>query len=211
MNLYKEFYRKYQNQQTKTIPSERFRSIDGILRSLKVEEDIAELGVAYGGTIKLINHYFKDTTIYAFDTFEGFAALPKEYTEKEADRWKDWGTKTIEWDKVLEELKQLENVILKKGIFPDTTIGLENNTYSFVHIDTDIYLSTMVGLEYFYPRMVKGGTIVIDDLFSPTKLIGSTFPQVRSAVKDYFEKQGIDYTKIVDFKNNIGHGVIIKE
>ena len=209
MGLYEQFYRKYKEQQYFTIPKYRFESINNILKGLKVEGDIAELGVAYGGTIKLINHYFKDRPIYAFDTFEGFAALPKEFTENEGKRWKDWGTKTIEWDNVLKELKQLDNVILKKGIFPFTAEDTQNNTFSFVHIDTDIYLSTIIGLDYLYDKVVKGGVIVIDDLFSP-RAMGSTFPQVRRAVIDFFNKRGLDYRQYVDFKNDIGHGIIRK-
>ena len=210
MNLYKEFYRKYKKQDIHTIPISRFNSLHEIIKSLNVEGDTAELGVAFGGTIKLINHYLKDRTIYAYDTFEGFAALPKEFTKEENKRWKDWGSKDQQlrqWKEEIKELNTLENVQIRKGVFPFTANKEKDKTFSFVHIDTDIYFSTMIGLEFFYPRMVKGGTIVIDDLFKPGD---SRFNQVQRAVQHYFKDKGLDYKELVDFKDNIGHGVIIK-
>ena len=47
--------------------------------------------------------------------------------------------------------------LIKKGLFPDTTIGLENNTYAFVSIDVDLEKSIYNSLEYFYPRLNCGG------------------------------------------------------
>lgn len=207
MSLYTQFYRQYDLQEIHTIPEERFKSLASIFKDFKVEGDIAELGVAHGGTTKLLNHFFSNRTIYAFDTFEGFAALPNKYTDNESKRWKDWGTKKIQWQEVIKELKQLGNIVLRKGIFPDTTIGLENKTYSLVHIDTDIYLSTIYGLDYFYDRMVEGGIIIIDDLFRPHD---KRFRQVSTAVTDFFNKRELNWRELVDFKGNIGHGVIIK-
>lgn len=65
-----------------------------------------------------------------------------------------------------------ENIEIRRGIFPETSVGLENERYCFVHLDVDIYSSTRFGLEYFYNRMVTGGNIVIDDFFLKDRFIG---------------------------------------
>ena len=45
---------------------------------------------------------------------------------------------------------------------------LAETRYRFVHIDVDIYEPTYACLEYFHPRMVEGGLIVIDDYGFPS-------------------------------------------
>ena len=207
MDLYKQFYRKYNQQANKTIPEARFNSLMSIIENLYLEGDVAELGVGYGGTTKLLSYIFEDKTIYAFDTFEGFSGLPEHYTAFESDRWKDWGTDTIQWDNVIQDLEKLNNVVIRKGIFPNTAKDLSEKKFCFVHIDTDIFLSTYLGLEYFYDKMHEKGIIVVDDLF-PENSGGSSFPQVRGAVKGFFDKRNLNFLDFVDFKEGIGHGII---
>jgi len=54
-------------------------------------------------------------------------------------------------------------VRLKRGLFPDTAAGLESETFAVVHLDGDLYETTRAGLDFFWPRMVTGGVIVLDD------------------------------------------------
>ena len=46
-----------------------------------------------------------------------------------------------------------ENCVIRKGLFPDTAVGLEEK-FIFVSIDVDFENSTYEGLKYFYPRLV---------------------------------------------------------
>ena len=56
------------------------------------------------------------------------------------------------------------NVVFHQGFFPDSKAGLYPEIkYSFVHLDADTYQSTKAGLEYFVPKMVAGGCVVLDD------------------------------------------------
>lgn len=43
---------------------------------------------------------------------------------------------------------------------------MEKEIFCFVNIDTDLYDSILSGLEFFYPKMCKGGVILIHDYFS---------------------------------------------
>ena len=64
---------------------------------------------------------------------------------------------------VRERFKEMPNVIVKKGIFPDTTLGLENNKYCLVSLDCDLYQPILDGWRYFYPRMSPGGYVFLHD------------------------------------------------
>ena len=39
--------------------------------------------------------------------------------------------------------------------------------FSFVSLDVDLYQPTLCGLKFFYPRMSKGGVIMVHDYGSP--------------------------------------------
>ena len=50
-----------------------------------------------------------------------------------------------------------------EGWIPEVLDSLEERRYRFVHLDLDMYEPTYACLEYFYPRLVEGGVIVLDD------------------------------------------------
>lgn len=66
----------------------------------------------------------------------------------------------------LSEAGLAESVFLKAGLFKDTLPTLDERLYHFVNIDCDLYDPHIECLEYFYPRMVKGGVIFFDDYHS---------------------------------------------
>ena len=145
-----------------------------------INGDVAEVGVARGGSAKLLASIFQDKKIHLFDTFQG---LPHEdiisgtvigdFSESESD--------------ARELLSKFQNVEINVGVFPET-INLDNkNNYSFVHLDADTYKSTMDGLIYFYPRMAKGGIILIDDYMF------DELPGVTLAVLEFTKVHNIKY------------------
>jgi len=64
---------------------------------------------------------------------------------------------------------------------------MDNSKYSFVHLDTDTYESTIRGLEYFSTRMSIGGSIVIHDYYN------SQCPGVSVAVDKFMNEQTGEY------------------
>lgn len=50
-----------------------------------------------------------------------------------------------------------------KGLFPVTTEPVKDKVFSFVHLDADLYESTMAGLKFFYPRMCPGAILICHD------------------------------------------------
>ncbi|MDD6812676.1 MAG: macrocin O-methyltransferase [Lachnospiraceae bacterium] len=129
-----------------------------------IEGATAELGVFRGEFSRCINSVFRNRKLYLFDTFDGFDS-------SEADLEKSNGScndafinafKNVNVGKVLNKMEYPENVIVQQGFFPETAEGLEEK-FVFVSLDADFEETTLKGLEYFYPRLVRGGYIFIHD------------------------------------------------
>ena len=67
---------------------------------------------------------------------------------------------------VKERLKNLNNVEFRIGTFPETTAGLERETFSFVLFDANKYDVAMAAFEFFYPRLSPGGYFFLHDFNS---------------------------------------------
>jgi hypothetical protein len=120
---------------------------------------VAELGVYKGGTAKIVGEVLKETgkRIYLFDSFSGMPWTEKD-KEKHETLFED-----VTLEKVKEYLKEYPAIEFRPDFFPDTAKGLEQEKFSLVYLDADLYESTKSGLEFFYPRMVTGGIILFDD------------------------------------------------
>ena len=85
---------------------------------------------------------------------------------------------------VLARMPYEDQVVIRKGFFPETAQGLEER-FALVSIDVDLYAPTLAGLEYFYPRLVRGGAILLHDYNS------LQFDGVRKAVEEYERRHGM--------------------
>lgn len=152
------------------------------INKYNIKGNVAELGVYKGNFSKFINRYFKNRKLYMFDTFEGFL---NEKTKRDCDETWQNTLKSINetfdnpnWEHMLEEFKYPENCIIKKGYFPDSAEGIED-TFAFVSLDVDVYAGTKSGLEWFWPKLSKGGIIMIHDYNC------NNCPGVRKAVDEF--------------------------
>ena len=125
----------------------------------KIKGDIAEVGVYKGGSAKLICEAKGDKPLHLFDTFEG---LPKVSKFDDRKLLKGMFNAPLEDVKRI-ILKKYRNVFFYKGLFPETAQLVKNKLFSFVHLDVDLYKSTKSCLEFFYPRINKGGIIISHD------------------------------------------------
>ena len=154
-----------------------------------IEGNTAELGVFRGQFARLINHYFPDRKLYLFDTFEGF---DKRDVKADADRVREFGDfsqTSVEF--VLSQMEHPENCIIRKGWFPETAHGVDDK-FCFVSLDADLYDPLTSGLEFFYPRLVHGGVIMIHDFNN------DNYSGARGAVKDFCDKNNIGYVCLSD-------------
>jgi O-methyltransferase len=125
----------------------------------EIEGDMAELGVYRGEMAILYHRIIPKKKLYLFDTFAGFPTKDLEVSGD--DRFSDT---SIEY--VKSRIGNDKNVIFKPGYFPETVSGMEECRFCFVMLDADLYKPTRAGLEFFYPRMSRGGYIFLHDYTS---------------------------------------------
>jgi hypothetical protein len=121
-----------------------------------VPGDLAELGVYRGGVARALAERFPARTVRLFDTFTG---IPWDGYDPDKDRHRP-GEFACPMDLVKDLLAGLSNVSFHPGLFPGTAAG---ERFALVHLDADLYASTLAGLEWFWPRLSVGGCVVLDD------------------------------------------------
>jgi O-methyltransferase len=167
-----------------------------------------ECGVAAGAQIIAMAAGAPNKTIYAFDSFEGIP-LPsnkddqmpgiKFLSKEEQSKLPNPGEQVLESSGAtavsMEDFSKhlyasginTKNIVTVPGWFEDT--AKEFSTYNVINkiailrLDGDLYNSTYVCLKYFYPKVIKGGLVIIDDW----ALLGC-----QRAVLDYFSED-IDF------------------
>lgn len=153
--------------------------------------EIAEVGVYKGGSAKMICRATKKK-VHLFDTFEGIPSV-SEYDKKQMGGHFQVG----DFNSGTGVMRQFlnENCKIYKGIFPqDTSKWIEKKRFSFVHLDVDVYKSTKESLEFFYPRMVKGGIILSHDYpnsLGVKKAFDEFFKDKEEYIIELLDKQGM--------------------
>lgn len=156
-----------------------------------VQGAVAELGVYKGQFAKYLNQVFPDKTLYLFDTFEGFdekdvnVELKNEFSKGNQD-FSDTSVQSV-----LKKMTNKDKCVIKQGWFPDSLNGLEEK-FCFVSLDADLYKPIYDGLEYFYPRLNKGGYIFVHDYNN------KEYEGAKAAVREYCKKNDIPYVPMSD-------------
>ena len=137
-----------------------------LARERGLHGNVAEGGVYQGGFAKEINAAFPDSSLYLFDSFEGFdnADMFNDVSYVKTGRTHAHFSNTSV-DMVLGKLPHPEKAIIRKGFFPESALDVDGE-FVFVNLDFDLYAPTKAGLEFFYPKLVTGGVIVVHDYFA---------------------------------------------
>jgi len=134
--------------------------LSAVEATVRIPGDLAELGVASGASAKLIAAHAGQRVLHLFDTFAGLPAPDAADSAK---------FQAGDFHNQLEDVRQYlegKNCRFYKGLFPATAAAVAGERFSFVHLDVDLYESTRAGLEFFYPRMSRGGIIISHDYLS---------------------------------------------
>ena len=131
--------------------------------------------------------------IIGFDAFGEFPDTNYEEDKKWREKFiSDSGNEGIGVEQLLQVLKHKRidnNVDLIKGEVCNTIpTYIENHPelkISLLNIDVDVYEPTKATLEYFYPRVSKGGVIILDDY-------ANVFPGANKAVDEYFKGKNVE-------------------
>lgn len=151
-----------------------------LLQSLHVEGDVWECGVYAGGTAALLAGVLRAQSpapakkLYLFDTFEG---MPQTDAGRDLHARGDFANTSLE---SVQRFVGGEPCVYRKGRIPETFAGLESARIAFAHIDVDIYHSVMDSLAFVWPRLARGGFVVLDDYGFPT------CPGARAATDEFF-------------------------
>lgn len=164
-----------------------------------IQGAVAEAGVYRGDFAAYINKFFPNRRLYLFDTFEGFAAkdIEVERINKYSSRKEGFYGDTAS-EIVLDKMIYKNNVVIKKGYFPDTTEGIDEQ-FCFVSLDMDLYQPIKAGLDYFYPRLCGGGYIFIHDC----NIGHAVYKGARTALLEFAEKEKIGYVMLPDNKTAV--------
>ncbi len=171
------------------------QAVSYVCRS-NIAGDIVECGVWRGGACLLASHVLEQERdeqkqIWLYDTFEGMpspsaedriASSGQAMTERNPKGW---------WSVDIREVKSLLSASFPdrnrfrfvKGRVENTLAKEVPGQLSVLRLDTDWYESTAMELEALYPRLSRGGVLIIDDY--------GHFTGVRKAVDEYFRRQEI--------------------
>jgi hypothetical protein len=125
-----------------------------------LDGDAVECGTYKGTSAFLIcKAYLKSCRrVHLFDSFEGLPA-PQDL---DGHYWTKGDLSTSE-RAARDTLSGFDNYVIYKGWIPDRFADIADLSFSFAHIDVDLYQPTLASLEFLYPRMVPGGLILFDD------------------------------------------------
>lgn len=163
--------------------------------------DFVECGV-YRGMHAMNNILFMDfgsmtgRKYYLFDTYMG---LDKEFSsEKEFKTYDGKYENTYEY--VVDRFKEYPHVIIIKGAVPRSLTPVPIKKVAYLAIDMNCAPPEKAALEFFWPKMVPGGIIVLDDYGNPG------FEELKTAHDEFAKKVGATILSLPT-----GQGIIIKQ
>ncbi len=180
-----------------------------------VEDDFVERGVWRGGNSLLAADVFqrrgKERLTWLFDTFKGM-------TEPSADDVKYDGTsargtfdrkqKKDHSDWCYASIEDVQSSFQKRGlqqrarfVMGDVLATLDDPAHlperiSVLRLDTDWYESTRKELQVLYPRLDRGGVLIIDDY--------GYWGGAKKAVDEYFENVARPFLQYTDATGRVG-------
>ena len=168
------------------IGDRRFMLVQLAKSVLDLEGSTAECGVYTGVGSALIcktltETYGEKDLHFGFDSFEGVAE-PAEADRSSLATWWKKGDLATPIEVARDRLAEFEFCRLVAGWIPEcfSAAGAEEHRFRFVHVDVDLHDATRDSLEFFYPRLVQRGVILLDDHGF------ASCPGARKAAQDFF-------------------------
>ncbi|MGH8505192.1 MAG: TylF/MycF/NovP-related O-methyltransferase [Stenotrophobium sp.] len=189
----------------------RIEALTGAVRyclAAEIPGAFAECGVWRGGSVMamlltLLEQGVRDRDVYLYDTFEGMTTPTKEDTsafeEPALKTWQRSGQKGEKaWQGVFnqeifneDDVRQAllstgypeEHLHFVRGPVEQTIPGTLAPQLALLRLDTDWYESTRHEMAHMYPRLSRGGVLIVDDY--------GHWQGCRQAVDEYFSDKGI--------------------
>ena len=137
-------------------------------RAATMEGDFVECGVNRGGfaraVVDRVDLAALGKTFYLMDTFNGIVEdylTPEERANGVTrDTYRQF---TPCFEVVPEAFRSFPNVVLVRGPIPDTLPQAVPEKVAFLSIDMNVVLPEIAAAEHFWPRLVPGAIVVLDD------------------------------------------------
>ncbi|CAG0963091.1 8-demethyl-8-(2, 3-dimethoxy-alpha-L-rhamnosyl)-tetracenomycin-C 4'-O-methyltransferase [Methylophilaceae bacterium] len=135
------------------------------LQAARLEGDFVECGTNRGGIATAILTYlaesanFQSKTFYCFDTFEGLSKKYSSVSEYE----NTLGHYSDCFADVQKHFAKYPQVKLIKGAIPETLVDFKCSKVAFIHIDMNCAIPEIAAAEFFWPYLVSGGYMLLDD------------------------------------------------
>lgn len=126
--------------------------------------DFVECGVNRGFLSMSVMTYidfkkFPDRKFYLFDTYSGL--VDAQVTAEDKAAFRNYYEDTYEF--VVDSFREFPNAVVVKGVVPEILDTVRIDRVAYLSIDMNCTQPELAALEYFWPRMVAGGVIVLDD------------------------------------------------
>jgi hypothetical protein len=130
--------------------------------------DFVECGVNTGIYALAICDYLDfnslDKSFWLFDTYEGVPAAQASERERKLGRGGAENKAYPECYKLVKEnFAPYPRVQLVRGLVPDTLTTVNIDRVAFLSLDMNIAHPEVSAIEHFWPKMVSGGAVVLDD------------------------------------------------
>ena len=159
----------------------------------KITGDFIETGVWRGGAsifMRAILKVYEDITrrVWVADSFQGLPKPnPELYPADKNDTLWNYPQLAVSLEDVKANFAKYalldDQVQFLVGWFRDTLPKIPAKQFAILRLDGDMYESTMDALLNLYPKLSRGGYIIIDDY--------GVFESCRSAVEDFRTKHNI--------------------
>ena len=125
--------------------------------------DFVECGTNKGGMALAILTYARlsesGRKFFLFDTFSGL--VPGLSSERELKATK--GLYSDCYAEVVNRFAPWPNVVIVKGAIPESLLQVPIHETAFLHMDLNAALPTRIAIEFFWPKLVPGGVVLLDD------------------------------------------------
>jgi hypothetical protein len=160
----------------------------------QIPGDFIETGVWRGGACIFMNamlNVYGDHArkVWVADSFEGLPKPDGRYHQDEGDKfWTFSHTLAVSLDEVKTNFSRYgvldQRVHFLKGWFKDTLPTAPIEKLAILRLDGDMYSSTFDALKILYPKLSRGGFVIVDDY--------GAVEACRKAVTDFRESNDIN-------------------
>jgi hypothetical protein len=174
--------------------------------ALRRQGDFVECGTARAFVSTAILKYtdWNETSggrhFYLVDTFEGIVDYLLTDSERAMGAIERHGARyQNNYPDALRNVSPFKNVQLVKGIVPNILPQLPAKQVAYLHLDMNSAVPEVAALEYFWPKMVLGGVVLLDDY------VYAGYEPQREAHNELAKRLGVEIARLPT-----GQGLLIK-